>query len=80
MTPSEPQAWRKFPQIERLYESGDLPDVMSRIEQTCRQLDELLRNGGDAEKKRAQAALTAYGRTLDLLRQVEEEAARQSKA
>jgi hypothetical protein len=41
--------------------------LLAKVEKTCRQLDEQLRSGSEADKTRAKMAITAYGRSLDLL-------------
>lgn len=60
--------WRQFPQFEAMLGSEAPPPVLAKIEKTCRQLDEILHSGLDDDKQRAQRAMTAYGRSLDLLR------------
>ena len=64
--------WRQFPEFERILSSEDPSPMMAKVEKTCRQLDELLRTGSDTDKIRAQMAMTAYGRSLDLLRTLTE--------
>ena len=60
--------WRHFPQFEKLLSSEEPPPLLDRIEKTCRQLDGLISSGSDADKARAHAAMTAFGRSLDLFR------------
>ena len=64
-------AWRNFPQIERAFGDGG-PALMEKVERTCRRLDEIRLTGTPQEKTRAVAALAAYGRTLELLKQLRE--------
>jgi hypothetical protein len=64
--------WRRFAEVERVFDGGKLPETLEKIEQTCRQLDVLVKNGSVEEKARAQTAMTAYGRTLELLKQLSE--------
>lgn len=60
--------WRQFPEFEKLLSSEEPPPLLSRVEKTCRQLDELIRLGSEADQVRAKAAMTAFGRSLDLYR------------
>ena len=60
--------WRKFPEFEKLLSSEEPAPFLERVEKTCRQLDELLRTGSETDKARARAAMTAFGRSLDLYR------------
>ena len=64
--------WRHFPQFEKMFDSGELPATLEKIQKTCKQLDSVLQTGTAEEKARAQAAMTAYGRALELLNQVAE--------
>ncbi len=60
--------WRHFPEFEKLLSSEEPPPLMARVEKTCRQLDSIIKNGSETDKQRAQRAMTAFGRSLDLLR------------
>ena len=60
--------WRQFPKFEELLGSESTAPFLSKVEKTCRQLDDVLHSGSDADKARARQAITAYGRSLDLLR------------
>ena len=60
--------WRQFPEFEQLLSTAEQAPLLAKIEKTCRQLDEVVHAGSDAEQNRARAAMTAYGRSLDLLR------------
>ncbi len=62
--------WRHFPQVERTFEPGQLTETLQKIEHTCRQLDSVIKTGSAEEKSRAQTAMTAYGRVLELLKQL----------
>ena len=64
--------WRQFPQFEKIFDAGQLPATLEKIQNTCKQLDSVLQKGTAEEKVRAQAAMTAYGRALELLKQVGE--------
>ena len=64
--------WRHFPQFEMLLSSEEPPPVLGKVEKTCRILDDILKSGSDADKTRAKAAMTAFGRSLDLLRALTE--------
>jgi hypothetical protein len=69
---ADEKLWRRFPHIEHTFEPGQLTVTMQRIERTCRQLDNVIKTGSPEEKARAQMAMTAYGRTLELLKQLSE--------
>ena len=61
--------WRSFPRFEKVL-AEEKPPELAQIESTCRQLDAILKSGSPQEKARAQAAMTAYARTLELYRQL----------
>lgn len=61
-------AWRHFPEFETLLGSQESPPLLMKVEKTCRQLNDVLESGAEVDKARARAAMTAYGRSLDLLR------------
>ncbi len=44
------------------------PPVLGQMELTCRRLDAILRSGSPQEAARAQAAMNAYARALELYR------------
>jgi hypothetical protein len=60
--------WRKFPEFEQLLGSQEPAPLLAKVEKTCRQLNDVLQGGSEADKERAKRAMTAYGRSLDLLR------------
>ncbi len=60
--------WRQFPEFEQLLSSAEPPALLANVEKTCRQLNEVLQSGSEADQGRARAAMSAYGRSLDLLR------------
>jgi hypothetical protein len=60
--------WRQFPTFEQVLGAEQPAPILARIEKTCRQLNGILQAGSQADKARAQLAITAYGRSLDLLR------------
>lgn len=60
--------WRQFPKFEEVLSSNEPAALLAKVEKTCRQLNEVLQAGSDADKARAKQAMTAYGRSLDLLR------------
>lgn len=65
--------WRNFPELEKLFSSPDeAGNLMSKVEKTCRRLDELSRTGTPAEQTRAKAAIAAYGRALELVHMIRE--------
>jgi len=61
------QDWRNYPTVERMLKE-DPSATFGKMEKTCRRLEEFGRSGSPAEQSRAKAAITAYGRTMDLLR------------
>ncbi len=67
-TVAEDAGWRKFPVFEDLLTREEPAPLFAKVEKTCRQLQELIQSGSGGDKARAQAAMTAYGRSLDLLR------------
>jgi len=60
--------WRHFPVFEETLSAEPPAPLLAKVERTCRQLNDLIKSGSDADKARAQSAMTAYGRSLDLLR------------
>jgi len=64
--------WRRFPQFEKIFDYGQMPAMLEKIQNTCKQLDAVIQTGTAEEKARAQAAMTAYGRALELLKQLAE--------
>jgi hypothetical protein len=67
-TMKEDIAWRQFPTFEQVLGAERPAPVLASIEKTCRQLTGILQTGSQADKTRAKLAITAYGRSLDLLR------------
>ena len=76
-TPAEPSraperrddiAWREFPVIEKLLGSTAPAPLWSEIAATCRQLNEKIESGSEAERMRARLALTAFGRAVDIVK------------
>jgi hypothetical protein len=76
---ADEKLWRRFPHVEHTFEPGQLTVTLQKIERTCRQLDNVIKTGSAQEKARAQMAMTAYGRTLELLKQLSEARETQSK-
>lgn len=73
--------WRRFPQFEQIFASPEgMTEIMAKIEKTCRSLEQFRQSGTDREKARAQAAMRAYGRTLELVRKLDDLRARQASA
>ena len=60
--------WRQFPEFEKVLGAEEQGPLLARVERTCRQLNDVIQSGSDADQQRAQSAMTAYGRSLDLLR------------
>ncbi len=63
--PAKDLDWRSFPTLESLLQQ-ERPPLLDKIKATCRQLDAILKSGSPPEKARAQDAMTAYGRALEL--------------
>jgi hypothetical protein len=61
--------WRSFPVFESLLDQ-EQPVLLDRVKTTCRQLDSILKQGSAHERSRAQKALTAYVRTLELYQEL----------
>lgn len=59
--------WRHFPSFEALLGSQEPPALLAKVEKTCRHLNDLLHSGSQQDQQRAKHAMTAYGRSLDLL-------------
>lgn len=64
--------WRHFPEFEKILSNEEPSPLLAKVEKTCRQLNDVLQTGSENDKERARAAMTAYGRSLDLLRQLTE--------
>jgi len=64
--------WRRFPQFQKIFDSGQMAPMLERIQGTCKQLDLIIQTGTAEEKARAQAAMTAYGRALGLFKELGE--------
>jgi|KBSMisStaDraftv2_1062788.scaffolds.fasta_scaffold53825_2 hypothetical protein len=60
--------WRNFPQFVELLSSEAPAPLLAKVEKTCRQLNDIALSGSGPDQARAKAAMTAYGRSLDLLR------------
>lgn len=60
--------WRQFPKFEEVLSSDQPAALLAKVENTCRQLNDVMQAGSEADKVRAKRAMTAYGRSLDLLR------------
>jgi hypothetical protein len=64
--------WRQFPEFEKILTSEPPAPILGKVEKTCRQLNEIILSGSETDKARAQLGMTAYGRSLDLLRMLTE--------
>ena len=60
--------WRHFPEFVELLSSEGPAPLLAKVEKTCRQLNDIALSGSAPDQARAKAAMTAYGRSLDLLR------------
>lgn len=65
-TSAQDEAWRKFPQFERIFEPEQTEPFLRRVERTCQLLQEIAAKGSAREKERAGAAFAAFQRALAL--------------
>lgn len=65
--------WPRYPTLERVLQD-DAQGLFERMEKTCRRLEEFVKAGTPQEQNRARSAMAAYGRTMQLLRRLTEEA------
>jgi len=71
--------WRQFPQFEQSFASSEaMGEIMAKIEKTCRNLEQFRQSGTAREKARAQSAMRAYGRTLEIVRKLDDLRAKQT--
>jgi hypothetical protein len=61
--------WRSFPVLEKMLQQ-EQPPLFERVKATCRQLDGILNSGSAQEKARAQDAMNAYARALELYQEL----------
>ena len=64
-----PNTW---PQIESIFEPENTEPFLRRVEKTCKQLSATIAGGTPAEQQRAAAALLAFGRATDLVKELGE--------
>lgn len=57
--------WQSFPHMEA-FVGTERARALSQIEKTCHQLDVIVKSGTKQEAARAQAAIDAYARMLEL--------------
>jgi hypothetical protein len=73
--------WRRFPQFEQSFASSEaMADTIAKIEKTCRSLEQFRQSGTAREKARAQSAMRAYGRTLELVRKLDDLRTKQTQS
>lgn len=65
-------AWRVFPAIEKVF-ATDLEGFLGRSKQTCGELNEIIENGSPRDAARARSAMAAYGKTLELLQEIQQQ-------
>jgi hypothetical protein len=68
--PNKEVDWRHYPQFEKLFESDQFEPSLRKMEKTLRQLEDLAKNGPEADRERARTAAAAYARTFALIRQI----------
>ena len=71
--PAKTMEWPTYPTVERVLRE-DSQALFARMEKTCRRLEEFAQSGTPQEQNRARAGMAAYGRTMELLRKLTEEA------
>jgi hypothetical protein len=64
-SPAKESYWRTFPILEKVLEQ-ERPPVLDRLRATCRQLEAIVHSGSQQERVRAQSAITAFRRALEL--------------
>src|SRR5262245_61927435 len=62
-------SWRRYPHLEAAIETGAAA-LLTRIEQTRTEIEQLSRSGTAREQDRARASLLAYRRAIELLREL----------
>ena len=68
-SPATEEYWRSFPLLESLLKVAR-PPLLDKIKATCQQLDNILKSGSPQEKARAQEALGAFNRTIELYQEL----------
>ncbi|MCX6627848.1 MAG: hypothetical protein NTW28_09490 [Candidatus Solibacter sp.] len=68
-TPAVP---RTFPKMEYVFQPENTEPFLRRVEKTCKQLSDIAAKGTPAERERAAAALTAFHRAVDLVKEIAE--------
>ena len=63
--------WRIYPTIEKVF-ATDLGGFLERSKQTCGELNEIIENGAPRDAARARSAMAAYGKTLELLQEIQQ--------
>jgi hypothetical protein len=64
-----PHTW---PQMESIFEPENTEPFLRRVEKTCKQLSRTIAEGSPTEQRRAAAALLAFGRATDLVKELGE--------
>lgn len=73
-------SWRKFPAMEKLLGAPEGKSLLAKLEKTRQELEAIQNTGNAVEKSRAKLAITAYGRTFDLIQKAQAEMQRQTAA
>jgi hypothetical protein len=60
--------WRRYPQLEKLFEPDQFEPGLRRLEKSLRHLEELVKSGTESDRERARTAALAYVRTFSLIR------------
>jgi hypothetical protein len=63
---------RTYPKMELIFQPENTEPFLRRVEKTCKQLSDIAAKGTPAERERAAAALAAFGRAVDLVREIAE--------
>ena len=68
---AKPFEFPTYPTVEKVL-TQDVPDLFERMQKTCRRLEDFTKAGTPQEQNRARAAMAAYGRAMELLRELAE--------
>ena len=63
---------RTWPQMEAIFEPENTEPFLRRAGKTCKQLSAIIAGGTPAEQQRAAAALLAFSRATDLVKELGE--------
>ena len=61
---------RRYPQFEKLFQAEEMEPALRKMEKSFKHLEDLAKNGPEAERERARAGAAAYSRTFALIREI----------